>query len=266
VEPFQLGSDGLLRLVAWEKRWPALSAGFTTRATGNMAFLDGSDPHAVVLRRETLAHVLGFSFSGFTFAQQIHGTRVQVVDGRQRGAGGGDYRTALPGSDGLSTGLAETVLLLYYADCVPMYFYGPEKDVVALAHAGWRGTTGNMAARMIEHYAHVWGIGPKAVWVAIGPSIGACCYEVDDPVIQAVRKVLPDEWQAVCRPKEGRWLLDLKELNRRLLMAAGVPQDHICTSRYCTACRQDLFFSYRKEGTKAGRMLAWIGRKEGEGR
>jgi len=117
---------------------------------------------------------------------------------------------------------------------------------------------------MMGHLTQMWNITPGEIWAAIGPSIGGGCYEVDEPVCSAVRQVLPEEWRAVCLPKEGRWMLDLKELNRRLLMAAGVSYDHILLSSFCTSCRQDLFYSYRKEGQKAGRMLAWIGRKEGE--
>jgi len=267
VEPFHLGSDGLLRLAAWEKRWPGLAVGMTTRDLGNMAFRPDERVHDVTERREKLAERLGFSFAGFTFAQQVHGTGVQVVDGSQRGRGMRDAGHAIPETDGLSTGLKETVLSLFFADCVPIYFFAPNRGVIALAHAGWRGSTQNMAARMLEHFRKVWLIQPDGVWVAIGPSIGGCCYQVDAPVVDAVQRVLPDGTEEVCCPQgEGKWLLDLKALNRRLLVRAGVPPSHISVSQYCTACRTDLFYSYRKEGPKAGRMLAWIGQKEGDGR
>lgn len=256
-----------MRLVAWEERWPGLSVGFSTRFEGNLAFLPRDDDRVVIQRRQKLAEVLGFSFSGMTFAQQVHGTRIQAVDDQQRGRGNVDAQSAIPGTDGFSTQRADTVLSLFFADCVPLYFYAPDRRVLALAHAGWRGTTGNIATRMLKHLQQTWGIRPETVWVAIGPSIGGCCYQVDAPVVEAVRSVWPDVTDTVCRPQgEGRWLLDLKELNQRLLMAGGVPTSHIWVSQYCTSCRHDLFYSYRKEGLQAGRMLAWIGRKEGNGR
>ncbi len=267
MEPFILGEDGLLRLVDWESRVPGLTAGFTTRRWGNLSLRGAEQLEQVTRRRQQLAEQAGLAFSGWTFAEQVHHTHVVRIDADRRGSGRTDEQEAITGADGLSTALMDTALALFFADCVPLYFYEPKRSVLALAHAGWRGSTKNMAESMIRHLQANWGVSPKEIWVAIGPSIGQCCYQVDQPVMEAVAKVLPNRLEQVSDPWDGdKWLLDLKELNRLLLRSAGVREEHIWLSRYCTACHPELFFSYRKEHKQAGRMMAWIGRKEGEGR
>jgi copper oxidase (laccase) domain-containing protein len=92
---------------------------------------------------------------------------------------------------------------------------------------------------------------------AIAPSIGPCCYEVDEPVVTPLRAAFPESWERWVRPvaseRPGRWWLDLWAANADQLVAAGVPPGAILSPRLCTGCRPDLFFSYRKEGL-AGRL------------
>ncbi|OUM87745.1 MAG: hypothetical protein BAA01_13135 [Bacillus thermozeamaize] len=267
VEPFILAEAGLLRLADWEEQIPGLSAGFTTRRWGNMSFQGAEEPDQVVRRRRQAAERLGLPFSGWTFAEQVHHAHVVRIDADLRGSGRKNLQEAIAGADGLSTESANTVLALLFADCVPLYFCVPERGVLALAHAGWRGTTKNMAASMLHHLQAHWNISPQEVWVAIGPSIGKCCYQVDQPVMDAVAKLLPHCLDQVSMPQAGeRWLLDLKAVNRLLLLMAGVREENIWLSRYCTACHPELFYSYRKERQHAGRMMAWIGRREEEPR
>lgn len=267
VEPFVMREEGLLRIADWEEQVPGLSAGFTTRNIGNTSFQGEEEPDQVIWRRRQVAERLGLPFSGWTFAEQVHHAHVVRIDAGLRGSGRTMAQEAVAGADGLSTESSATVLALLFADCVPLYFCEPKRRVIALAHAGWRGTVINMAGSMLDHLQENWNVSPQEIWVAVGPSIGRCCYQVDQPVMDAVAKLLPNGLDQVSMPQAGeRWLLDLKEVNRRLLLMAGVREEHIWISRYCTACHPELFFSYRKEQQQAGRMMAWIGRRDEERR
>jgi hypothetical protein len=94
---------------------------------------------------------------------------------------------------------------------------------------------------------------------AIFPSIGPCCYEVDSPVIEPLSAAFPARWEAWAQPAgPGKWRLDLWVANEAQLREAGIPADRIFNPRLCTACRRDLFFSYRKEGS-GGRLVTLAG-------
>ncbi|RKD24112.1 hypothetical protein BEP19_06805 [Ammoniphilus oxalaticus] len=269
MEPFEWDRDRLtLRISEWERAVPGLVCGFTTRLGGlsaapfdsmNCAMHVGDRDQAVIANRELLTQKLQFSIEQWTCAEQVHGNDVVVVTSTQRGKGNKALADAIPSADGLITGDSDVLLASFYADCVPLFFIAPSQRVVGIAHAGWKGTAGNIGARMVEHFAQSFQIEPKEIRVAIGPSIGGCCYEVDGKVVEAIGVQLPKETEPTyTKMKEnGKIQLDLKEANRVLLERAGIHS--ILMSRLCSSCRNDLFYSYRKEAGRTGRMTAFIG-------
>jgi YfiH family protein len=184
-----------------------------------------------------------------------------------------DRASAFQATDGLLTSVPGVLLTSFYADCVPLYFYDPLLQVVGLAHAGWKGTVAEIAAAMVERMETAYGSRPRDILAGIGPSIGDCCYEVDDYVMDHIRR-LEGELEPV--PAQGdvpglyrtseaddrKSMLNLKEMNRRIMIKAGILPTHIECTSWCTSCNQDLFFSYRKENGVTGRMTSWIGIKE----
>lgn len=257
-----------LRLRSWEQYCPGLVAGFTLRSGGhstapyhslNLGLHVGDSPERVRLNREQLCRTLGFPFAAWTCAEQVHGTAVRQVTWETRGAGREQLATALKAVDGLHTNEAGILLTSFYADCVPLYFLDPQRGVIALAHAGWRGTVGRIAAVMLQALVDNYGCAPDSIWVAIGPAIGGCCYEVDERVMDEVRR-LPCHWERCVQPvSAGRWKLDLAALNQLILAAVGVPASRITRSSYCTACHPELFFSHRRDAGRTGRMASFIG-------
>lgn len=244
-----------------------ISHGFTCRRGGNspapydnlnMALHVGDDPEHVRANRAVACRSLGINPAELVAADQIHGHGVQVVTREHRGRGATDYTTAIPGTDALITNEPGVPLSSYYADCVPILLFDPVKVVVGLAHAGWRGTVQRIAGITLEKMSSEFGSHPQDVLAGIGPSIGPCCYQVDLPVQQALERAFP-YWRELLKPL-GReyWLLDLWETNRRVLMDAGVLPDHITIANMCTACRPELFFSYRADRGKTGRMASLI--------
>ncbi len=271
MEPFvHADTTPALRLHEWEERYPGLVAGFSLRTGGcsqppyaslNLGLHVGDDPQAVIVNRRRLAQRLGMPFSGWTCAEQVHGTAVCQVTDERRGAGRTDAAEAIAATDGLHTNLPGVLLTSFYADCVPLFFLDPEAKAIGLAHAGWKGTVGRISVEMIRAFAAAYNSKPDQVYVAIGPSIGGCCYEVDEPVISRVRSSTANWQQAVVAKENGRYLLDLPLLNQLILEEAGVPSGRIARTAWCTCCRTDLFFSYRKEAGKTGRMASFIGWK-----
>jgi YfiH family protein len=132
----------------------------------------------------------------------------------------------------------------------------PVKKAISLVHAGWKGTAAKIAANSLKLMADAFGTRPGDCLAAIAPSIGPCCYEIDEPVITAFRDRGLDPAPFTGPGGGGRWKLDLRRLNRSILVEAGVRPDNISVAGLCTSCRPDLFFSYRAQSGLCGRMAS----------
>ncbi len=140
------------------------------------------------------------------------------------------------------------------ADCVPILLVDTRKRAVAAVHAGWRGSASEIARRAVAAMAARFGTRCEDLVAAIGPAIGACCYEVGAEVAVQFRDWLPARSSA-----PSAMHLDLPEMNRRQLLAAGVDSDRIWLADLCTCCSDDRFFSWRGEHQRTGRMLNAVG-------
>ena len=235
-----------------------LRHGFSVGPALNFGLHVGEPAPAAIARREGFLAGLGLELSSLVAAQQVHGTRVAVVGGAERGAGAVDYAEALPETDGLATRTSGLTLSVYYADCAPLLLVDPEARTVAAVHAGWRGAVAGIAARAVEVMREALSADPSRILAAIGPAIGPCCYTVGPEVASRV--------PAGARPlvlaagQEDSHRLDLAGLSAWWLRQAGLAAEHIFTAGECTGCRPDLYPSHRRQGTRAGRMMAVIAR------
>lgn len=284
MEPFVKGEETLmlLHLEPWVNKYAEISAGFTGRQGGagkkpydslNCALHVGDQLVDVISNRRALAEALGFAPEAWTCGEQTHGADIAVIREPDRGRGQKDRASAFQSTDGLLTDVPGVLLTSFYADCVPLYFYDPVQQVVGLAHAGWKGTVAQIAEAMVNKMEAVYGSRPHNIVAAIGPSIGDCCYEVDEYVMEHVRRLEGElkqqvetaenvELYSVSELELGKYMLNLKEMNRRIMIKAGILPTHIECTTWCTSCNPDLFFSYRKENGITGRMTSWIGIKE----
>jgi YfiH family protein len=175
---------------------------------------------------------------------QVHGAVVREApwDGRV------EADAAVAGVPGLLLGI-ET------ADCLPVLLFDPVRRAVGAAHAGWRGTAAGVGARAVEALVAA-GSRPADIVAALGPCIGACCYEVGDEV----KAALGPAASASFRPgPRGRDHLDLRAENRRQLVEAGLDPGRVTESADCTSCRADLYHSHRRDGAGSGRMISYVG-------
>ncbi|MDW7651276.1 MAG: peptidoglycan editing factor PgeF [Bacillota bacterium] len=237
--------------------------GFTLRSGGvstapydtfNLGFHVGDSPQHVLENRRRLAEALGYHPEHVVAGEQVHKTAVSVVDADMRGRGHASSGDAVAATDGLVCMEPGIVLMAHSADCTILFFHDPVLHCIGLAHAGWRGAVADMSRAMVETM-HGLGCLRENIRVALSPSVGPCCYQIGEPVIE---KIAPGLRGKVISVRDGNSFLDLAGLQRLQLMQAGIPGQNITRSAYCTNCRDDLFFSYRASGGQTGRMAGVI--------
>lgn len=186
--------------------------------------------------------------------RQVHGAAVTDA-GACRGPGPPPEADAIV-SD--TPGLAVGVLT---ADCVPILLASRRARAVAAVHAGWRGLARGVVAAAVDALAQRAGAAAEELVAGIGPHIGPCCYEVDEPVLTALEASHGGPLLAeLARPgRRGHAMLDLGGLAAAALARAGVPPDAVGrAAAFCTCCDAERFHSYRRDGARAGRLVHFI--------
>lgn len=244
-----------------------VSHGFSTRIGGtgvkpydslNLAFHVGDSPETVIQNRKIISRLLGADIENIVAAQQVHGANIAVAGYGDTGRGAFSYDTALPGTDGLITAEKGLLLATFYADCVPIFIMDPVKRVIGSIHAGWKGTAARIGAEAITQMTVSFGCDPQDCLAGIGPSIGPCCYEVDEPVIRPITGRFTWWPEILQQGTGGKARLNLWEANRKILVEAGVRAANITVAGVCTCCSTDILFSYRASRGLTGRMGAFI--------
>ncbi len=194
---------------------------------------------------------------------QVHGTNIRRIP-RDTSA-----TTALDTNeercDALTTDAKHILLGVQTADCVPVLLGDARSGACAAVHAGWRGTAAEIAVRALEQMRAEYSTRSEDVRAAIGPAALRCCYEVGSEVIEIFRARFAAVDELLVPTREGHARIDLQRANRQQLTDAGVSTERIHTAPLCTMCRDDLFFSYRREKKlygRTGRLLAVIGRNK----
>ena len=220
LDSFYLDNRGVFRAAALE-RFDWLEHGFGTQAPSAWPDL-----------------------SRLAMLKQIHSARVVLAR---------DSMGIIGEGDALITDRPGLLVSIRTADCVPILIVDSRNRAVAAVHAGWRGTAQGIVIRSISELARHFGTSPKDVYVAIGPAIGPCCYEVGPEVARKFAQWWP-ELDGASHPIK----LDLAATNYRQLVGTGVEKDKIATSAPCTCCT-DTLHSYRRDKHAAGRMISAIG-------
>ena len=243
----------------------------------NLGLTDWDTREHVLDNRDKFFSAIGASKMRVVALRQIHSDIVHKVDSTN----GAD---AAPQGDALITREPGVLLVVQTADCIPILLADPKRRAIAAIHSGWRGTVRRIAAKALGRMQMEFGTKPEDVIAALGPGIGQSCYEVGTEVAAEFQAQFPNArhwfespfdslansdddhnwlpWLTMKppghQPDPPRVQLDLIAANRSILEASGIPARNISSSSLCTACRTDLFFSFRKEHT-TGRMIAAIG-------
>jgi hypothetical protein len=227
---------------------PGAAVRFSTREGGvsegpyaslNLGLLTDDDPDRVVENRRRLAAAAGLEPDAIAIGHQVHGVDLREWD---RPLGGFAGATAeLPKADGHTTVEHGIGLLVQVADCLPMALAAEGR--VAMLHCGWRGLAGGIVEQALARFE-----APPVA--AVGPGIGRCCFEVGPEVL--------DRFADVEDAADGR-MLDLRRVAEQRLRAGGVEQvEHV---DLCTSCRDDLFFSHRRDDGVTGRQCGIVWRR-----
>lgn len=228
----------------------------------NLNFKRGDDPEKVTENYKIFCKAAGFDYNTLVSSSQDHNTFVRCVT--KKDCGIGIYREHdIQSVDALVTNEPGVTLVTHYADCTPLYFADPVKRVIALAHAGWRGTASKIGEITVDTMVEEYGCDPTDIIAVIGPAIGFCCYEVDTPVFEefaSFTELKPAYFTQTLG--HGKYLIDLKEANRRMLLESGLLSINITISDVCTKCNSGLLYSHRASGGKRGGLVAMMSIKE----
>lgn len=240
--------------------------GFSTRLGGvsegiynsmNLSFTRGDNDGAVTENFRRFCDAIGVDADRVVVSAQAHHTNIYNATAADRGRGVTRER-GYTDIDGLLTDEPGVVLCTQYADCVPLFFVDPVRRVVGTSHSGWRGTVAQIGGVTVERMCKDYGCRREDIRAAIGPSIGPCCFEVDDPVYTEFAAM--DNWQdGFVKVKEGgKYDIDLWAVNRRILLDAGIRPEHITVTDLCTKCHPDVFWSHRVTGGERGSLAGFI--------
>jgi hypothetical protein len=248
-----------LQVPQW-KNYPGLLHGFMGRRGGksagayaglNISYRVGDDPKVVSQNVCDMKLAVGIHDGKIVTMRQVHGDGIIEIKDKQLKEAGE--------ADGMVTAENGVYLGVLTADCVPLLFIAPKQRLAAAVHAGWRGTLLGIAEKTVRLFKDQYDVAAGDLEVALGPSIGVCCYEVKDDVAGPLMK----KWGSLTTPsiavKDGKSLVNLSRLNRDILRAAGVPGKQLFQVGLCTRCAADDFFSYRREGGETGRQISVIG-------
>lgn len=202
------------------------------------------------LNRKKFLKTLNIDYKNLVCAKQPHDDKVKVITKAHLGKGALNYRSAISGVDSLITNLESAPLAVFTADCLSIFLYDVKNHAAGLVHAGWKGTLKGIVRKAVLKMKGKFKTNSSDLLVGFGPGIRACCYEVG--------KDFKTKFKDGLFSRNGRFYLDLAGINKRQLLSLGVKEKNILDSRICTSCENKKFFSYRREGPAAGRMMSVI--------
>ena len=240
----------------------AVPHAFTTRLGGvssgvlsslNLGLHRGDRAENVAENYARLAKTIGFVPEKLVLTHQVHGDVVRVVT--QQDCAGIDHRL-YPECDGLITNTPGVTLVVFTADCTPILLHDPVTGAVGAVHAGWRGTAYDIAGKAVRKMEAEFGCRPEDIRAAIGPNIGACCFQTDSDVPAAMAETFGSVAEPYITASENKFYVNLKAMNALALRRAGVANIEISTD--CTMCNPEKFWSHRYTGGRRGSQGALI--------
>ncbi|MEP7272697.1 MAG: peptidoglycan editing factor PgeF [Acidobacteriota bacterium] len=270
IPGFEFRNRGLVRLVvSTQLEQAGFKNAFSTRSGGVSPLPDhalslgnvSQDQQAnVTENRRRFLDALDATDRTLVTARQVHSADVRLVRDLEDASG------PAVTCDALVARTSDAMLAVQTADCLPILLADTQTGAFAAVHAGWRGTLQGIVARTVELMQQTYGTVSTDILAALGPAIGSCCFEVGPEVVELFREKFSDAEQCFSQGQpDGKAHLDLNKLNRQQLVDCGVQNDRISDAGLCTVCRNDLFFSYRKErGAErpVGRLMGVIGRMD----
>ena len=233
---------------------------FSEKSDGNMAYYAGKGTENTWKKRKLFFEACNVDMSQSVFLKQIHSDHVVVIQSNDVGKGSQNHESACVDADAMVTNIENVVLCIQVADCVPVLLFDRKNGAIGAIHSGWRGTLKNIVGKTVRHMKHIYKTKASDMYAWVGPSLRGCCFFVDEKISQPVR-----ESGFLGLSRDGlQW--HIAEACRGQLIQSGVTENHIVFSDECTSCGALKYFSYRREGGCAGRMIAGIWKTKEEKR
>ncbi len=213
-------------------KYPNVRQGISTNAFGSIKKNDDLQIDRAAL--STFALSVG-SNDDIVVMQQIHSGKVSLINHTQQ--------RRISETDGLITNKKNIPLAVLTADCLPIMLYDPEKGVVGIAHAGYRGLLRHIIENTVQKFISEFGSNPKDIIIGIGPSVETMCYEVGKEIINHFTTEFP-KLKNMYITKEGKFYLDLREIALQCLVSRGILEENIEIMDICSRCDKQ-FYSYR---------------------
>jgi len=217
----------------------------------SLALHTQEEPQQILANRERLKKQ--FPTMKFIVANQTHSDNITIIS-EPKEIGWHSLEDAIEDCDALITNQKNIMLTILTADCVPILLLDPITNVIAVVHAGWKGTQQEIVLKTIQKMQKEFNVNPQTILAGIAPSIGKCCYEVEWNVAQHFANI-----EGAYSQKEDKYQLDLPHINHHQLLQAGLKVENIECSNICTACQVEHYFSYRNEQGCSGRFMSMIG-------
>ena len=219
----------------------------------SLALHTNENPSEIIKNRDFFSK--NFPNMHFIVANQTHSANIEIIT-KQKTQGWTTLESAIEACDALITNQKNIMLTILTADCVPILLFDKKQNVIAVVHAGWKGTEKRIVSKTVEKMREVFDSNPKDILASIAPAIGRCCYEVDWNVAKHFKNI-----ENAYENRGKKKMLDLPYINKVQLLEAGLDEHHIELSNICTACEVEKYFSYRKEKGCSGRFMSMIGLK-----
>ena len=223
----------------------------------NLSYRVGDNDEIVLKNYRTVGKNFGINYEHFITVNQSHGDKILVIDNQTEKIKDFFDKAKKLKKDALITDKLFLPIGILTADCASIILFDKKKKVIAIAHAGWRGTVLRIGQKVFAEMKRHYGTAPENCLVSIGPSIKKCCYEVGEEVVESLRSNF-SVWKDFVMKKGNKWNFSIDELNVFQMMEIGIPPRNISKSNLCTSCSKDLFFSYRAEKGITGRSLSFI--------
>lgn len=212
-----------------------------------MSLVHGDTRRALDNRRDFLAG-LGIDYRDLVCAKQVHKDGIVYIRDKDKGKGALSYDSAIADCDALFTDKKNLPLAIFTADCLSVFLYDPKTPGIGLVHASWRSSKENIAAKTVRLMQKKFDTKAKDIYAGFGPAIRGCCYEVGEE--------FKDFFHYGLKYRSKHYYLDLAAVNKQQLLDSGVLEKNISDAGICTSCRNDEFFSFRKEGSSCGRAMS----------
>ena len=191
--------------------------------------------------RELLCRYFNIPNSKLFIPKQTHSDHIKIIT---------EGNNNLDDTDSVISDIENTAILLNFADCTPVIIYSAKHKVGAVVHAGWRGCAQSILPKTVRMLYEKFSVKPKELTCVIGPSIGSCCYCVNEDVYYKIKNTVHSESELLFgkiedNSQDNKYYVDLKRVNQTQLEEISVENIDVCN--ICTSCQNDLYFSYRKE-------------------